>query len=57
MVTRVREGYVEIMSMTKTPRARVCERPPMDIHHVHVCVREKVSVCVEGPMESETTRK
>ena len=24
----------------------MCERSPMDIHHVRVCVREKVSVCV-----------
>ena len=24
----------------------MCERPPMDIHRVRVCVREKVSVCV-----------
>ena len=23
-----------------------CERPPMDIHRVRVCVREKVSACV-----------
>ena len=24
----------------------MCERPPMDIHRAHVCVREKVSMCV-----------
>ena len=24
----------------------MCERPPMDIHRVRVCVREKVRVCV-----------
>ena len=24
----------------------MCERPPMDIHYVRVCVREKVGVCV-----------
>jgi hypothetical protein len=24
----------------------MCERPPMDIHRVRVCMREKVSTCV-----------
>ena len=24
----------------------MCERPPMDIHRVHVCMREEVSACV-----------
>ena len=46
MVTRGREGYIESMSARKTPRERVCERPPMDIHRVRICVREKVSACV-----------
>ena len=57
MVTRVREGNIKSMSARKTPGERVCERPLMDIHRVRVCVREKVSVCEEGRMESETTHK
>ena len=57
MVARWRKGDIESMSARKTPRERVCERPPMDIHRVRVCVRESRRVCEEGPMQSETTRK
>ena len=32
----------------------MCERPPMDIHRVCVCVREKVGVCVRRGLWSYT---
>ena len=38
-----REGglYLEHVCEKDTSGERVCERPPMDIHHVRVYVREK----------------
>ena len=49
MVARGREGDREIMSMRRhlgRECVSMCERPPMDIHRVRVCVSEKVSMCV-----------
>ena len=61
MVMRGREGYIESMSAIKAPRERLWEHvwETTDGYTpcARMCVREKVSVCEEGPMESETTCK